>query len=72
MVFRKVMVVSVIVNMSILKSPIVNDGFFMFDSICSTVCIYIHQKGQDWSIQVDGISQQLTFSQSHQSRFLKK
>ena len=40
MVFRKVVVVSVIVNMSILKSPIINDGFFVLDSLRSIVCIY--------------------------------
>ena len=40
MVFRKVVVVSVIVNMSILKSPIINVGFFVLDSLCSIVCIY--------------------------------
>ena len=40
MVFRKVVVVSVIFNMSILKSTIINDGFFVLDSLCSTVCIY--------------------------------
>ena len=40
MVFRKVVVVSVIFNMSILKSPIINDRFFVLDSLCSIVCIY--------------------------------
>ena len=40
MVFRKVVVVSVVFNMSILKSPIINDGFFVLDSLCSIVCIY--------------------------------
>ena len=40
MVFRKVMVVSVIVNMSILKSPIINVGFFVLDILCSIACIY--------------------------------
>ena len=40
MVFRKVVVVSVIVNMSILKSPIINVGFFVLYSLCSIVCIY--------------------------------
>ena len=40
MVFRKVMVVTVIVNMSILKSPIINVGFFDLDSLCSIACIY--------------------------------
>ena len=42
MVFRKVVVVSVIVNMSILKSPIINVGFFVLDSLCSIVCIYTY------------------------------
>ena len=40
MVFRKVVVVSVIFKMSILKSPIINDGFFVLDSLCSIACIY--------------------------------
>ena len=40
MAFRKVVVASVIFNMSILKSPIINDGFFVLDSLCSIVCIY--------------------------------
>ena len=40
MIFRKVVVVSVIVNMSILKSPIINVGFFFKDSLCSIACIY--------------------------------
>ena len=39
-IFRKVVVVSVIVNMSILKSPIINVGFFVLDSLCSIACIY--------------------------------
>ena len=33
-------VVSVIFYMSMLKSPIMNDGFFVLDSLCSIVCIY--------------------------------
>ena len=40
MVFRNVVVVSVIVKMSILKSPIINVGFLVLDSLCSIVCIY--------------------------------
>ena len=40
MVFRKVVVVSVIFNMSILKSPIINDGILVLDSLCSIICIY--------------------------------
>ena len=34
------MVVSVIFSMSILKSPIIDDGFFVLDSLCGIVCIY--------------------------------
>ena len=26
--------------MSILKSPVINDGFLVLDSLCSIVCIY--------------------------------
>ena len=40
------MVVSVIFNMSILKSPITNDGFFVLDSLCSIVCIYSLKKSR--------------------------
>ena len=40
MVFKKVVAVSVIFNMSILKSPFIKDGVFVLDSLCCTVCIY--------------------------------
>ena len=41
--------------MLILKSPIINDGFFVLDSLCSIFCIY-SLKNPDLSIQVDGMS----------------
>ena len=34
------MVLSVIFSMSILKSPVINVGFFVLDSLCSIVCIF--------------------------------
>ena len=42
----KVVVISVIFNMSILKSPIINDGFFVLDSLYSIVCIYLLKRSK--------------------------
>ena len=55
------MVVSVIFSMSILKSPIINDGLFVLDSLCSTVSIYSFKTSR-LAYMVDGMSHQLMFS----------
>ena len=63
MVFRKVVVLSVIFSMSILKSPIIDEGFCVRQLMQYCLHILI-SKNKDWRIQVDGISQQLKFTQS--------